>query len=79
VPASFKYGAEAMALMGIAYGLIKWVGRTLRSLISDAPLEASRSTRCARRQPLAAADALVRQGIVSAAEFERMSPRERNS
>jgi len=77
VPASFKYGAEAMALMGIAYGLIKWVGRTLRSLISDAPLEASRLDAVRAQTPLAAADALVRQGIVSAAEFERMTPRER--
>ena len=77
VPASFKYGAEAMALMGIAYGLIKWVGRTLRSLISDAPSEASRLDVVGAEMPRAAADALVRQGVVSAAELQRMSPRER--
>ena len=74
---SFKYGAEALALIGIAYGLIKWVGRSLRSLISDAPLEASRIEALAANTPAAATDALVRQGIVSAAELERMTPRER--
>ena len=77
VPASFKYGAEAMALMGIAYGLIKWVGRTLRSLISDAPSDANRFDVGRAEMPAAAADALVRQGLVSAAELQRMSPRER--
>ena len=77
VPASFKYGAEAMTLMGIAYGLIKWVGRTLRSLISDAPSDASRFDSVRAQMPAAAADALVRQGVVSAAELQRMSPRER--
>ena len=77
VPASFKYGAEAMALMGIAYGLIKWVGRTLRSLISDAPSGANRFDVGRAEMPAAAADALVRQGLVSAAELQRMSPRER--
>jgi hypothetical protein len=77
VPASFKYGAEAMALMGIAYGLIKWVGRTLRSLISDSSLESARLQGIASQTPAASADALVRQGIVSAAQMERMSPRER--
>ena len=35
VAASFKYGTEALAMIGIAFGLIKWVGRNLRSLISD--------------------------------------------
>jgi len=77
VPASFKYGAEAMALMGIAYGLIKWVARTLRSLISDAPNNASRFDDVRAEMPAAAADVLVRQGLVSAAELQRMSPRER--
>ena len=77
VPASFKYGAEAMALMGIAYGLIKWVGRTLRSLISDGPSDGSRLDPVRAEMPAAAADALVRQGLVSAAELQRMSPRER--
>jgi hypothetical protein len=74
VAASFKYGAEAFALMGIAYGLIKWVGRTLRSLISDSTLESSRVDALAL--PAAAADSLVRQGIVSAADLSRMSARE---
>ncbi|HUQ80676.1 MAG TPA: hypothetical protein VM076_06055 [Gemmatimonadaceae bacterium] len=78
MPASFKYGAEALALMGIAYGLIKWVGRTLRSLISsDTSLESARLQGLASHTPLASADALVRQGLISAAQVERMSPRER--
>ena len=36
---SFKYGAEAFAMVGIAYGLIKWVGRNVRSLVSDSRVE----------------------------------------
>ena len=78
MPASLKYGAEAMALMGIAYSLIKWVGRTLRSLISDAPRESNRVDVSRAHAPKAAADALVRQGVVSAAELDRMTPRERD-
>jgi hypothetical protein len=77
VVASFKYGAEAFALMGIAYGLIKWVGRTLRSLISDSALESSRVDALAASVPAAAADSLVRQGLVSAKDLAGMSPRER--
>jgi hypothetical protein len=77
VAASFKYGAEAIALMGIAYSLIKWVGRTLRSLISDSSLESSRIDALAASMPAAAADSLVRQGIVSAEDLSGMSPRER--
>ena len=75
--ASFKYGAEAIALIGIAWGLIKWVGRTLRSLISDSTLEASRVDALAASMPAAAGDSLVRQGIVSAEDLSGMSPRER--
>jgi hypothetical protein len=77
VAASFKYGAEAFALLGIAYGMIKWVGRTLRSQISDAPLQAARLEARASHTPAAAADALVRQGIVSAQDLSGMTPRER--
>lgn len=75
--ASLKYGAEAFALMGIAYGLIKWVGRTLRSLISDSPLESTRVDALAATVPAAAGDSLVRQGLVSAEDLSGMSPRER--
>ena len=63
--------------MGIAYSLIKWVGRTLRSLISDGPHKASQFEALSARTPAVAADALVRQGIVTAAALERMTPRER--
>lgn len=76
--ASFKYGAEAIALLGIAYGLIRWVGRNLRSLISDAPLEASRVEALGAAAPAAGADLLVRRGIVSADQLTAMSTRERD-
>ena len=75
---NLKYGAEALALMGIAYSLIKWVGRTLRSLISDSPRESAHLEALAANTPVAAADALVRQGVVSAEDFSGMSQRERN-
>jgi hypothetical protein len=77
VAVNLKYGAEALALVGIAYGLIKWVGRTLRSLVSDTSLESSRLEALAASTPDAGADALVRQGIVSAEDLSGMSPRER--
>jgi len=77
VAASFKYGAEAFALAGIAYGLIKWVGRSLRSLISDSPMEEAKLEALAASTPQVGADVLVRQGIVSSDELARMSPRER--
>ncbi len=74
---SFKYGAEALALLGIAYGLIKWVGRTLRSQVSDTPLEGHRVQALGATANPAAADLLVRQGIVSARQLDGMTPRER--
>lgn len=76
--ASFKYGAEAIALLGIAYGLIKWVGRSLRSLISDAPREESGLEALAASTPGDGADLLVRRGIVSADQLAGMSARERD-
>jgi len=77
VAANLKYGAEALALAGIAFGLIKWVGRTLRSLISDAPRKESGIETLAANFPAAAAETLVRQGIVSAVDLQAMTPRER--
>jgi hypothetical protein len=77
VAVNLKYGAEAVALLGIAYGLIKWVGRSLRSLVSDSSLESSRLEALAASSPDAGADALVRQGIVTAEDLSGMSPRER--
>ena len=74
---SFKYGAEALALIGIAYGLIKWIGRTLRSQISDRSHETARLSALASEMPSGGADALVRQGLVSPAQLESMTPRER--
>jgi len=74
---SFKYGAEAFAMAGIAYGLIKWVGRNVRSLVSDSRAEEAHVEALAASMPSAAADALVRQGIVSAEDLASMTPRER--
>ena len=74
---SFEYGAEALALIGIAYGLIKWVGRSLRSQISDRSYETARLSALGGEMPTLGAEALVRQGLVSADELARMSPRER--
>jgi hypothetical protein len=76
VAVNLKYGAEALAVAGIAFSLIRWVGRNLRSLISDAPREESRMEALAAATP-AASDVLVRQGIVSAEDLQRMTPRER--
>jgi len=77
VAVNFKYGAEAFAMAGIAYGLIKWVGRNVRSLLSDARREEGRIAALAADIPAIAGDALVRRGIVSADDFQRMTPRER--
>ena len=74
---SFKYGAEAFAMVGIAYGLIKWVGRSVRSFVSDSRVEEAHMEALAASIPAAAADALVRQGIVSPVDLARMTPRER--
>jgi endogenous inhibitor of DNA gyrase (YacG/DUF329 family) len=78
VAVSLKYGAEALALAGIAYSLIKWVGRNLRSLISDAPREESALEAISAPLPLAAADVLVRQGLVTPEDLSGMTPRERD-
>jgi hypothetical protein len=77
VAVSFKYGAEAFALAGIAFGLIKWVGRNLKSLVSDPKLEEARMEAIASSAPGVAADSLVRQGVVSADDLAKMTPRER--
>jgi hypothetical protein len=77
VAVSFKYGAEAFALAGIAFGLIKWLGRNLKSLVSDSKREEARMEAIASSTPGVAADSLVRQGIVSADDLAKMTPRER--
>jgi hypothetical protein len=78
VPASLKYGAEAVAMLGIAYSLIKWVGRTVRSTLSpDAGLEEAKVEALAANTPDVAADSLVRQGLVSPGDLAGMTPRER--
>jgi hypothetical protein len=74
---NFKYGAEAFALLGLAYAMIKWVGRSLRSFVSDSSVEQNRLEAMNASAPAVGADMLVRQGIVSAKELDAMSPRER--
>lgn len=77
MPASYKYGAEAVALVGLAYGLIKWVGRNLRSQISDRPLKENQINAFVLEATDPAGDALVRQGLVSPEQLAQMSSRER--
>ena len=73
---SFKYGAEVLALLGIAYGLIKWVGRSLRSVVTDTAHEENRLEAMNAESRLIAADSLVRQGLVTPEQLAGMTPRE---
>jgi hypothetical protein len=73
---SFKYGAEALAMLGLAYGLIKWVGRNLRSVITDTAQEENRLEAINAGSREVAADALVRQGLVTPEQLAGMTPRE---
>jgi hypothetical protein len=73
---SFKYVGEVLALLGIAYGLIKWVGRSLRSVITDTAQEQNRLEAMNAGSPEIAADSLVRQGLVTPEQLAGMSPRE---
>ena len=77
MPLNLKYGAEAIALLGIAYGLIKWIGRSVRSLGSDPALEGSRLTGLDATTAAAAAKALTLRGVVSPEDLAKMTPRER--
>lgn len=74
---NLKYGAEAMVLLGIAYGIIKWLGRAVRSMGSDRRHEASRLESLGATSKASAAHLLVTQGIVSRADFDKMTARER--
>jgi hypothetical protein len=76
VAISFKYGAEALALVGIAYGLIKWVGRSLRSVVTDTAQEENRLEAMNAGSRQIAADSLVRQGLVTPEQLATMTPRE---
>jgi hypothetical protein len=73
---SFKYGAEALALLGIAYGLIKWVGNSLRSVVGDTAQEENRLEAMNADSRQVAADVLVRQGLVTPEQLTGMTPRE---
>jgi hypothetical protein len=73
---SLKYVGEVLALLGIAYGLIKWVGRSLRSVITDTAQEENRLEAMMASSPEVAADSLVRQGLVTPEQLAGMSPRE---
>ena len=78
MPLNLKYGAEAIALLGIAYGLIKWIGRSVRSLGSDPALEDSRIVGLDSATAAAAARALTKQGVISATELAKLPPKERD-
>lgn len=73
---SFKYGAEVLALLGIAYGLIKWVGRSLRSVVTDTAHEENRLEAMNAGSREIVADSLVRQGLVTPEQLAGMTPRE---
>ena len=63
-------------MLGIAYGLIKWVGRSLRSTVSDPAREENRLEAMNAGSREIAADSLVRQGLVTPEQLAGMTPRE---
>jgi len=63
-------------MLGLAYGLIKWVGRNLRSVITDTAQEENRLEALNAGSREVAADALVRQGLVTPEQLAGMTPRE---
>jgi hypothetical protein len=77
VAVNLTYGALAVGLAGVAFALIKWVGRNLRSLISDAPRTASGIDTLAAHRSAADSKTLVDRGIVSVEALQAMTPRER--
>ena len=74
---NLTYGGLALALAGVAFALIKRVGRNLRSLISQAPRNDSGIGPLAAHDPAADSRTLVDRGIVSTADLQAMTPRER--
>ena len=74
---NLTYGALALGLAGIAFALIKWVGRNLRSLISQVPRNDSGIGTLAAHLPTADSKTLVDRGLVSAGDLQAMTPRER--
>jgi len=77
VAVNLTYGAVALGLAGVAFVLIKRVGRNLRSLISDAPRSHNGIETLAAHIPAADSRTLVDRGIVSAEDLQAMTPRER--
>ena len=63
-------------MLGIAFGLIKWVGRSLRSVVSDTAQEENKLEAMNAGSREIAADSLVRQGLVTPEQLARMTPRE---
>jgi hypothetical protein len=77
VAVNLTSGALAVGLAGIAFALIRWVGRNLRSLISQAPRNDSGIETLAAHRPVAEGKKLVDRGIVSADDLQAMTSRER--
>ena len=75
-PLDLRYGAEALALVCIAWGVIKWVGRNVRE---------SQGETAAPRDPIGLSEGVARQatealrvrGLVSSQSLAGMSERER--
>ena len=74
---NLTYGALALGLAGVAFALIKWAGRDLRSLISSASRNDSGIETLAAHRPAAESKTLIDRGIVSAEALHAMTPRER--
>jgi hypothetical protein len=77
VAVNLTYGALALTLAGVAFALIKRVGRNLRALISQAPGNDGGIGTLAAHLPAADSKTLVDRGIVSAGDLQAMTPRER--
>jgi hypothetical protein len=74
---NFKYIFEALFLIGLAWGLIKWVGRTLREQISPLDSDVMPPGNAPEQLSPTAYHTLVDRGIVSPEQLAAMSPRER--
>ena len=76
---NLRYGAEALGLLFIAVALMKWVGRNVRSQISDVDTadDARLVDGLGDMASMRAAGMLQRRGLVTSAQLAAMSPRER--
>jgi hypothetical protein len=74
---NYRYGAEAVVLLGIAYSLIRWVVRTSIELRQE-KTSPSFPVAVTESVPLASAEPLRARGLVTDAQLAQMTPRERH-